>query len=677
MVLPMKLVPSAGRRARATAAALSVAVVAGASAWFSPAAPAADSDPMFEADAVAETTPSDLAGDTMDDPAIWIDPSNPANSAVIAADHDDHSLTVYDLKGERLHKLPLPHGNNVDVRPNFPFGGQNVPLVGLAGSGLVSFYTLDPATRKLTSVTPGGATIKASALGGPSGLHPHGMCMYQSPKDGGFYAFVVDNHGIVLQLQITDGGNGKIAHSLVRTIDIQARPPEGNPDQTEACVADEETGSLFIAEQDWHIWRYGAEKDDPTGVSDRVKVDDEVSEGGHFVREAEGLAVVHPAGGPSYLIASSQKMEIPGRSNSHGAFTIYQATPPYDFVRNVAIVDSPLADGCENTDGIDATAASLGPDFPYGIFICQDNNNREPNPGNMNFKYARLDAMLPPIDPTATTTTTPTTAPPVTTTTVQNGHVPGPAAKSGYWMLGSDGQVYNFGDAAPLGTPQIKGGATAVDLEPTPDNAGYWIVDDKGQVHVQGAAVSHGSVPAGRLAAGETVTSLSSTRTGNGYWIFTSAGRVFAFGDATHRGDMAGIKLNGPVLDSITTASGNGYYMVGSDGGIFTFGDAVFRGSTGDVKLNAPVQSLVPTPDGQGYWLVASDGGVFSFDAPFRGSLADVKLNKPITGMVPFGNGYLMLGTDGGAFNFSDRPFSGSLGDKPPAKPVVAVAALR
>jgi hypothetical protein len=36
-----------------------------------------------------------------------------------------------------------------------------------------------------------------------------------------------------------------------------------------------------------------------------------------------------------------------------------------------------------------------------------------------------------------------------------------------------------------------------------------------------------------------------------------------------------------------------------------------------------------------------------------------------------------MLGTDGGAFNFSDRPFSGSLGDKPPAKPVVAVAALR
>jgi hypothetical protein len=29
--------------------------------------------------------------------------------------------------------------------------------------------------------------------------------------------------------------------------------------------------------------------------------------------------------------------------------------------------------------------------------------------------------------------------------------------------------------------------------------------------------------------------------------------------------------------------------------------------------------------------------------------------------MVPFGNGYLMVATDGGAFDFSDQPFSGSL----------------
>jgi ribosomal protein L24E len=79
---------------------------------------------------------------------------------------------------------------------------------------------------------------------------------------------------------------------------------------------------------------------------------------------------------------------------------------------------------------------------------------------------------------------------------------------------------------------------------------------------------------------------------------------------------------------------------------------------------------------GHGYWLVASDGGIFAFDAPFHGSMGGQKLNKPISGMVRYGDGYLMVGSDGGIFNFSSAAFVGSLGDKPPAAPVVAVAAL-
>jgi len=73
---------------------------------------------------------------------------------------------------------------------------------------------------------------------------------------------------------------------------------------------------------------------------------------------------------------------------------------------------------------------------------------------------------------------------------------------------------------------------------------------------------------------------------------------------------------------------------------------------------------------------VASDGGIFAFKAPFRGSLGGQRLNRPVSGMVPNGSGYLMVGEDGGIFNFSDRPFLGSLGANPPARPVVAVAVL-
>ncbi|HEV7862845.1 MAG TPA: hypothetical protein VGR20_09100 [Acidimicrobiia bacterium] len=249
-------------------------------------------------------------------------------------------------------------------------------------------------------------------------------------------------------------------------------------------------------------------------------------------------------------------------------------------------------------------------------------------------------------------------------------------AGAGYWMVGADGRVATFGRAAHLGdaVANLVKGSDAADIEPTPSRGGYWIVDTAGRVFTFGDARYFGGVDTRRLAKGETVTSLSSTRSGAGYWIFTTRGRVLPFGDARSYGDMSAVALNGPVLDSIPTPSGLGYYMVASDGGIFSFGDARFSGSMGGIRLNAPVQSLVPDPDRSGYWLVASDGGVFAFDAPFRGSMGKVRLNKPVTGMVPFGNGYLMVGEDGGIFNFSDRAFLGSLGDHPPARPIVAVA---
>ncbi|HEV7861109.1 MAG TPA: hypothetical protein VGR20_00355 [Acidimicrobiia bacterium] len=305
---------------------------------------------------------------------------------------------------------------------------------------------------------------------------------------------------------------------------------------------------------------------------------------------------------------------------------------------------------------------------------------------------ARFASDDPPMATPATTTTT-TGAPPDTTPTTTGpggggggggggtspttapGDANASSTRSGYWMVGAGGTAYAFGDARWLGNATVPSGVAAVDLEPTPTGAGYWIVDGRGTVSPFGDATRLGSVTTA-LGTGETVTSLSATPTGKGYWVFTTRGRVLPFGDARSFGDMAAVPLNGPVLDSIPTPSGRGYYMVASDGGIFAFGDARFYGSMGNRKLNAPVQSLVPDGDGVGYWLVASDGGIFAFDAPFRGSMGNQKLNKPVTGMVRFGDGYLMVGEDGGIFNFSNLAFAGSLGANPPSRPVVSVAAL-
>jgi hypothetical protein len=251
-----------------------------------------------------------------------------------------------------------------------------------------------------------------------------------------------------------------------------------------------------------------------------------------------------------------------------------------------------------------------------------------------------------------------------------------PASVVGYWAVGSDGKVYNFGDASKFGEPSSPDNLV-VDIEAAPHGGGYWTLDSKGVVSAFGP-VSYGSLVASDLKPGEKAVSMSGTRTGAGYWIFTNKGRMFAFGDANKNiGDVSTLKLNGDIVDSSPTPTGNGYYLTAADGGVFALGDAKFEGSMGDVKLNKPVVAIVPDPDGQGYWQVATDGGVFAFKAIFHGSMGDVKLNKPMRGMVPYGSGYLMVAEDGGVFNFSDKPFSGSTGNNPPANPMVSITVLQ
>ncbi len=242
------------------------------------------------------------------------------------------------------------------------------------------------------------------------------------------------------------------------------------------------------------------------------------------------------------------------------------------------------------------------------------------------------------------------------------------ASESGYWMLGADGHVYAFGSAPNFGSASDP----AVALAARRDGAGYWVVDRAGNVHAFGRAAYFGGHPP--VLSGESVSTLSATPSGNGYWLFTTRGRAFPYGDAHFFGDLRAVHLNGPVIASVATPTGHGYYMVASDGGVFSFGDARFHGSMGGTHLNRPIVGLSPTPDNRGYWLVGSDGGVFAFGAPFRGSLGNTVLNEPVNGLVAYGNGYLMVASDGGVFDFSNKKFVGSLGNNPPAAPIVGIA---
>ena len=44
--------------------------------------------------------------------------------------------------------------------------------------------------------------------------------------------------------------------------------------------------------------------------------------------------------------------------------------------------------------------------------------------------------------------------------------------------------------------------------------------------------------------------------------------------------------------------------------------------------------------------------------------------------MIAYGDGYVLVATDGGAFVFSNLPFTGSLGANPPPTPITDIAVV-
>ena len=81
---------------------------------------------------------------------------------------------------------------------------------------------------------------------------------------------------------------------------------------------------------------------------------------------------------------------------------------------------------------------------------------------------------------------------------------------------------------------------------------------------------------------------------------------------------------------------------------------------------------------GDGYALVATDGGIFNYgDSDFFGSTGALPLNKPIVGMeyTPTGEGYWLVASDGGIFTFGDAAFFGSTGNLNLNQPIVGMAA--
>lgn len=299
--------------------------------------------------ATVETTAVATANaDAADDPAIWRNPRRPGESLIVATDKK-LGLNVYGLDGRLRSTLAAGRVNNVDLRQ---LGTRIVVAASDRtedGAGKLALFELDPKTSTLTVV----ARVPADVV------EAYGLCLYQ-PRRNTLYAFVVGKDGSIVQMRIDGTGA-----TIVRRMKLAT--------QSEGCVADDRTRTLYVTEEGVGIWRFGAEPGDPVEPVSIAKV------GPDLVADVEGIAIAAKGRRGGYLVVSSQG------DNAYALWSL----PTLTYAGRFRIAGGAI-DGTSETDGIEVSTARF-PGFPGGIMIAQDGDNA---PEAQNFKLLPWGAVV-------------------------------------------------------------------------------------------------------------------------------------------------------------------------------------------------------------------------------------------------------------------------------------------
>jgi len=191
------------------------------------------------------TGPCHSADDQCDDSAIWIHPTDPAQSVIIGDDKNG-GMVVWNLAGQEIQFIDgSTNMNNVDLRYNFPLTGMfstgqahtDVALVGLTNEtdAGVTLYKVNPYSSPTGKLEYANATLAASTLPLAKEL-VYGGCMYYSQPTGTYYFFANWKDGTVKQVELTGGSS--VSGNVVRTFDVGG--------QVEGCAADDVHQSFYI-----------------------------------------------------------------------------------------------------------------------------------------------------------------------------------------------------------------------------------------------------------------------------------------------------------------------------------------------------------------------------------------------------------------------------------------------
>lgn len=315
--------------------------------------------PAVSVTARGETTPVGTANaDAADDPAIWRDAANPAQSLIVGTDKKA-GLYVYGLDGKTRSFLDAGRVNNVDLKDGVTIDGSQGVLVAASdrndiANAKVALFRLDTATAKLTAL--------ATVDGGRG--EAYGICLGRD--ETGLSAFIVLKDGTINQVLIDASGPTPTGR-IVRTMKLGT--------QSEGCAVDDRTHTLYVAEEDVGLWRLDARANGST-IPTKIAAAD----GKHLVMDAEGVAIAPIGDRDGYVVVSSQ---------GDNAYVLYRLSDD-SYVGRFRIVDGAIG-GSEETDGIELMLGDFGPNYPGGLFIAQDGHNAA---AAQNFKLVAWDDIM-------------------------------------------------------------------------------------------------------------------------------------------------------------------------------------------------------------------------------------------------------------------------------------------
>lgn len=321
---------------------------------------------VVEADYETSPVTSTLGEDAADDPAIWINKSNPEKSMIIGT-NKKAGLHVYDLHGNELQFVAIGKMNNADVSYDLKYQNKNIDIVAGSNRSNNSIEILQIDTENLKLIETPILTI-------PSTLDEvYGFCLYHNTTSGKQYAFVNSKNGKIEQWYLNNESS-ELSAQMVRSLWVSSQP--------EGMVVDPITNTLYVGVEEDAIYKFNAQAEADT-MSTRLNESGENNLNINY--DIEGLSIYRTSDTKGYLIASIQ-----------GNFT-YAIFDLYDhnkYITSFKIKDG-IYDGVEETDGIDVTNIPLGKEFPKGILVVQDGFNKDGDTElNQNFKVVSFDKIL-------------------------------------------------------------------------------------------------------------------------------------------------------------------------------------------------------------------------------------------------------------------------------------------